>query len=98
MAGTAVFNQYGGVVAGTGTNTSVVVSIVSNAVHNTNGAPNNAVTIAWNRPTGTPNYTVGSSTNLTVSPNTATAVWQNQGGILGVSYNHGTNRGWLRLF
>jgi hypothetical protein len=95
MAGTAVFNQYGGVVAGTGTNTSAVVSIVSNAVHNTNGAPNNAVTIAWNRPTGTLNYTVGSSTNLTVSSG-ATTTWVNQGGLLGISYANGRNTGWIR--
>jgi hypothetical protein len=90
----SVFNISGGVVAGAGANVSAVVS----GTYNLNtAAPRNAVILAWNRPAGTPNYTVGSSTNLTVSSG-ATAVWANQGGILGVSYNHGTNRGWLRLF
>ena len=88
------FNLNGGVVAGTGANTAAVIS----GTHNLNTAsPNNAVIIAWNRPAGTLNYTVGSSTNLTVSSN-ATATWANQSGLLGISYTNGANRGWLRLW
>jgi hypothetical protein len=91
----AVFNQYGGVVAGTGRNTSAVVSSASSSGHNTNGAPNNAVIIAWNRPSGTFNYTVGNSTDLTVS-SSAKATWANQGGLLGISYANGSNTGWIK--
>jgi hypothetical protein len=90
-----IFNQYGGVVAGTGRNTSAIVSSASPSGHNTNGAPKNAVTIAWNRPAGTLNYTVGSSTDLTVSSG-ARATWANQGGLLGISYANGSNTGWIR--
>jgi hypothetical protein len=86
------FNLNGGTVAGIGTNVSAVVS----GTHNLNTAsPNNAVIIAWNRPAGTPNYTPGSSTDLTVSSG-ATAVWANQGSLLGISYANGSNRGWIR--
>ena len=88
-------NINGGVVAGTGANIAAVVS----GTHNLNAAaPGNAVIIAWNRPSGNiPNYTAGSNTNLTVSAG-ATAVWQNQGGALGISYTNGGNVGWLRLW
>jgi CubicO group peptidase (beta-lactamase class C family) len=95
IAGTAAFNQYGGVVAGTGKDASAVVSNVSSSGHNTSGAPNNAVTIVWNKPSGKLNYTAGSSTNLTVSAG-GTAVWANQGGVLGISYTNGSNTGWIR--
>ena len=94
------FNLNGGVVAGTGTAASSVVS----GTYNLNTAsPNNAVIIAWNRPTGNiPNYTAGANTNLTISAG-ATATWANQGGVsseagLGISYTNGANRGWLRLW
>jgi hypothetical protein len=86
------FNLNGGVVAGVGSNASAVVS----GTHNLNAAsPNNAVIIAWNRPAGTLNYAVGTSTNLTVSSG-ATAVWANQGGILGISYANGSNKGGVK--
>jgi len=73
---------------------------VLNGTYNLNtSSPNNAVIIAWNRPSGTLNYTVGSSTDLAVDPNTiATAVWANQSGVLsseaglGISCANGTNR------
>jgi hypothetical protein len=53
--------------------------------------PRNLTETEW------PNYTVGSSTNLTVSSG-ATAVWANQGGLLGISYARGSNRGWIKLW
>jgi hypothetical protein len=88
------FNLNGGAVAGVGTNVSSVVS----GTYNLNTAsPNNAVIIAWNRPAGTPNYTAGSNTNLTVSAG-GTAVWENQGGLLGISYANGSNTGWIRAW
>jgi hypothetical protein len=92
----SVFNLSGGVVAGAGNNVSAVVS----GTYNLNTAtPRNAVIIAWNRPAGNAPlaYTAGTNTHLTLSPG-ATASWANQGGILGVSYTNGTNRGWVRLF
>ena len=88
------FNLNGGVVAGTGTAAGNVVSGTYN--HNT-ASPGNAVIIAWNRPAGTLNYTAGSNTHLTVSAG-ASATWANQGGVMGISYANGANRGWLRLF
>jgi len=88
------FNLNGGVVAGTGTNIAAVV----NGTHNLNkAAPSNGVIIAWARPTGTLNYTVGSNTHLTLSAG-ATATWANQGGSLGISYTNGANRGWIRAW
>jgi hypothetical protein len=87
------FSLNGGAAAGTG---AAITNVISGA-HNFNAAtPKNAIIIAWNRPAGTLNYTAGSSTNLTVSPSTATAVWQNQGGALGISYTNGTNTGWIK--
>jgi hypothetical protein len=86
------FNLNGGAVAGTGSNLTAVIS----GTYNLNAAsPNNAVIIAWNRPIGTLNYNAGSSTDLTVSSG-ATAVWANQGGLLGISYANGSNTGWIR--
>jgi len=94
------FNLNGGVVAGAGTGiTGVVHNNLYYLNQGTGSAPNNAVVIAWNRPAGTLNYTDGSSTNLTVSPpDTATAVWANQGGVLGISYKNGTNTGWIKAW
>ena len=90
----SMFNLNGGVVAGTGANIAAVVS----GTHNLNrAAPSNAVVIAWNRPSGTLNYTAGTNTNLTLSQG-ATATWANQGGVLGVSYTNGANRGWIRAW
>jgi len=93
--GGGTVNLNGGVVAGEGRNIAAVVS----GTHNLNTAsPNNAVIIAWNRPAGNiPNYAAGSNTNLIVSQG-ATATWANQGRDLGISYTHGANRGWIRLW
>jgi len=89
-AGTVNLN--GGVVAEEGRNVAAVVS----GTHNLNSAsPGNAVIIAWNRPSGTLNYTAGSSTHLTVSAG-GTASWANQGGSPGISYANGTNTGWIK--
>jgi len=88
------FNLNGGVVAGTGT---ALTNVVNGTYQLNRAAPSNAVVIAWNRPSGTLNYTVGTNTNLTVSAG-GTATWANQGGILGISYTNGANRGWLRLW
>jgi len=92
------FNLNGGAIAGTGANISAIMS----GTYNLNAAsPNNAVIIAWNRPSGasggTLNYTVGANTNLTVSAG-GTATWQNQNGVLGISYTNGANRGWIRAW
>jgi hypothetical protein len=87
-------NLNGGVVAGTGANLNAVV----NGTYNLNAAsPNNAVIIAWNRPSGTLNYTIGANTNLTVSAG-GTATWANQNGVLGISYTNGANRGWIKAW
>jgi len=88
-------NLNGGVIAGTGTNIAAVV----NGTHNLNkseGAPNNAAIIAWNKPNGTLNYTLGTSTNLTASSG-ATAVWQNKDGKLGIQYENGENTGFIAI-
>jgi hypothetical protein len=89
-----VFNLNGGVVAGNGV---AITNVISGTYNLNNASPNNAVIIAWNRPAGTPNYTVGSSTNLTVSSG-ATATWANQNGVLGISYARGLNTGWIRAW
>ncbi|MCL2245259.1 MAG: serine hydrolase [Treponema sp.] len=96
------FNLNGGVVAGTG---SALTNVVNSAYNLNNGAPNNAIVIAWNRPAGTSseasrgtlNYTAGANTHLTVSSG-GTAAWQNQNGVLGISYTNGANRGWIRAW
>ena len=92
------FNLNGGVVAGTGT---AITNVVSGTYNLNTASPNNAVIIAWNRPSsasgGTLNYTVGANTNLTVSAG-ASATWANQSGILGISYTNGANRGWIRAW
>ena len=88
------FNLNGGVIAGVGSNTTAIVS----GTHYLNTAsPNNAVVIAWNRPSGTLNYTVGTNTNLTVSAGAA-AIWANKGGVLGISYTNGSNTGWIKAW
>jgi len=92
--GSAVFNLNGGVVAGTGTN---IAAIISGTYNLNTASPNNAVIIAWNRPSGTLNYIVGTNTNLTVSAG-GTASWANQNGTLGISYANGANRGWIRAW
>jgi len=101
-----VCNLNGGAVAGTGSN----LTAVTDGTYNLNtAAPRNAVIIAWNRPSGALNYTVGTNTNLTVSAG-GTATWANQGGALsseaglssgaglGISYTNGTNRGWIKAW
>jgi len=95
--GSSTFNQSGGLVAGIGANISGIISI-SGSTHNLNtgeGAPNNAVVIAWNRASGTLDYTVGTNTDLTVSAGAA-ATWENQSGVLGISYANGSNTGWIK--
>jgi len=91
-SGGATFNQSGGLVAGIGANINAIISISSSTYNLNTASPNNAVVIAWNRATGTLNYTVGSSTDLTVSAGAA-ATWVNQGGVLGISYANGANTG-----
>jgi len=85
----AVFNLNGGVVAGTGSGLSNIVS--GSGTYNlntgTDGASNNAVVIAWN----------STSTNLTVSTG-GTAVWEDQSGVLGISYVNGANAGWIKAW
>jgi hypothetical protein len=90
----STFTITGGVVAGTG---SALANVVNGTYNLNTASPNNAVIIAWNRPAGTFNYTVGSSTNLTVSAG-GTATWANPNGVLGISYTNGANRGWIRAW
>ena len=82
-----IFDQFGGVVAGTGSALTNVVSGTYNLNNGTGGAPNNAVVIAWN----------STSTNLTVSTG-GTAVWEDQSGVLGISYVNGANAGWIKAW
>jgi len=91
--GTVTINS--GLVAGTGAN---IAAIISGTYNLNTASPNNAVIITWTRPAGTLNYTVGTSTNLNVSPNTARAVWANQSGVLGILYTNGSNTGWIRAW
>jgi len=88
----SIFNLNGGAVAGNG---SALTNVVS-GTHNLNGdVQDNAVVIAWNRVSGTLNYTIGTSTDLTVSAGAA-ATWANQSGVLGISYENGSNTGWIK--
>jgi len=88
----STFTMTGGAVAGTGT---AITNIVSGR-HNLNTvAPNNAVIIVRNRASGTLDYTVGTSANLSLSAGAA-ATWANQGGVLGISYANGANTGWIK--
>jgi len=89
------FNLNGGVVAGIG---AALTNVVSGTYNLNTAFPNNAVIIAWNRPSGSiPNYSAGTNTNLTVLQG-ATATWANQGGALGVSYTNGRNSGWIKVW
>jgi len=88
-------NLNGGVIAGAGANIAAVVSGTHN-LNKSEDSPNNAAIIAWNKPSGTLNYTLGTSTNLTASAG-ATAVWQNKDGKLGISYANGENTGFIAI-
>jgi len=88
----STFTLTGGVVAGNG---SALTNVVNGTYNLNTAAPNNAVVIAWNRASGTLDYTVGANTDLTVSAG-ATATWANQSGVLGISYKNGSNTGWIK--
>ena len=72
-----------------------------NVINMTNGGTptieGEAVVCAWNKPSGPPAYTVGSSTDLTVLPASASVVWDKNGSQNGVRYANNLNTGFLPI-
>ena len=64
---------------------------------NFTGATGTGIVIAWNESAGNSNYTQGSTTDISQSPATATAVWGKNGSEYGISYTNGTNSGFIPL-
>ncbi|MCL2206974.1 MAG: T9SS type A sorting domain-containing protein [Fibromonadales bacterium] len=94
-----ILNLNGGIVVGTGTRHSVITN-----TYNLNAgeppAPNNAIIVAWTKPTSTNPiiYAIGSSTHLTILPTgTATAVWAIKDDKFGISYENGENTGFIEI-
>jgi len=89
-------NLNGGVVSGIGAGISNVV----NGTYTLNagdGTPNNAVIIAWNKPTDGPYiYSQGSSTNLVTSQG-VTAVWGNKDSKSGILYKNNDNESFIEI-
>ncbi len=56
-----------------------------------------SVIIAWDQSAGSTQYDIGSSTDLAVSPATATVTWIKQGGVCGISYANGSNTGFIAV-
>jgi hypothetical protein len=63
-----------------------------------NASSGNPVIIGWSKPySGTPTYSITSSTDLSVLPSAATATWQNKDGKTGIEYANGTNKGFIEI-
>ncbi|MCL2207107.1 MAG: T9SS type A sorting domain-containing protein [Fibromonadales bacterium] len=92
---TGTSNINGGLIFGVGATAASVVSGTHN-LNKSEDTPNNAAIIAWNKPSGTLNYTLGTSDNLTASSG-ATAVWANKDGKLGIQYENGENTGFIAI-
>ncbi|MDR2732206.1 MAG: hypothetical protein LBB36_03205, partial [Fibromonadaceae bacterium] len=94
-SGTFTINS--GVVAGTGTSVTSVI----NGSYTLSPAPANGIIIAWNKPTGTIEYLLGSTTNIVTNPITPTdgitAVWAYNEGKSGIAYANGTNTGFIEI-
>jgi len=90
-------NLNGGVIAGTGTAISNVVSGTYN-LNKGEDSPNNAVIFAWNKPASEGLYTYerGTSTNLAVSSD-ATAVWESNDDKIGILYKNNDSEGFLEI-
>jgi len=55
----------------------------------------NAVIMKWNEAVGRSEYTLGTKTDISVLPATATAEWSKMGGFIGISYANGENTGFI---
>jgi M6 family metalloprotease-like protein len=106
MSPDAIANLNGGVVAGAsaairmGTATVSVVYGNYNLNIGASSAPNNGVIVTWSKPSdnGPFTYTPGTATDLIVLPlEKATATWATQGSEFGISYQSGTNTGFIEF-
>jgi hypothetical protein len=91
--GYAIYNSSTGTIALAG---GLLFAISeSDAIFGNYTRSGDVVVIAWEKPsTGTPTYTELRSTDLSVSPSAATAVWDMRGGI---AYANGANTGFLEI-
>ena len=60
-------------------------------------ATGTGVVIAWDQAAGNTTYAQGGSDDISWSPASATAVWGKDGASYGISYNNGTNTGFIPL-
>jgi hypothetical protein len=88
-SGSAVYNQDNATIKGT------VIGVTPLLDVNPPILDGDYVIITLPDPIGT--YEVGSSTDLTVAPASATAVWDKQGNLNGISWENGTNTGFIEI-
>jgi len=110
--GASSLNINDGIIAGPTSKHNPLQTVFGNVVPiiagdyniNTGSAPNNAVTVMWNRPNinaayyggGVYNYTEGSTADLIMSVG-AFASWTRQGDRSGISYRNGANTGFVEM-
>jgi len=110
--GASSLNINGGIIAGPTSKHNPLQTVFGNVVPiiagdyniNKGTAPNNAVTVMWNRPNinaayyggGVYNYTEGSTADLIMSVG-AFAFWTRQGDKSGISYRNGANTGFVEM-
>jgi len=110
--GASSLNINGGIIAGPTSKHNPLQTVLGNVVPIISGdyninkgtAPNNAVTVMWNRPNinaayyggGVYNYTEGSTADLIMSVG-AFASWSRQGDKSGISYRNGVNTGFVEM-
>ncbi|MDR0465350.1 MAG: M6 family metalloprotease domain-containing protein [Treponema sp.] len=108
----SALNINGGLVAGPTSKHNPLQTVLGNVVPIISGdyninkgtAPNNAVTVMWNRPNinaayyggGVYNYTEGSTADLIMSVGSF-ASWSRQGDKSGISYRNGANTGFVEM-
>ena len=88
----------GGFVFGYGTVIASNTSISSSVIYMERGSPTiggTAVVCAWEKPGETLTYAEGSTTDLTVAPDDATATWGKNGAQNGINYSNGSNTGFF---
>jgi len=82
------------------TNRGAIIVFGANVADIINSGCNvsNGITLAWNKPSGTPTYTAFTNNDITLQPETATAVWRiNEAGKAGIDYTNGENTGFIAL-
>ena len=71
---------------------------LADVIHGTTPTINDpGVVIAWDQDAGIASYHAGTSDDLAVFPDGATAVWATQGNDSGIAYENGANSGFIKL-